>query len=150
MIRQFVLTVSESKRLIARAVARMEVVQRAKNEGMLAIATGTTNSYLVEEILGRAIDKRSYLSGLTLPKKPEKGSEPRPAPMAELIFRRGEIVADLNRFTCVPHMQAGDVYIKGANALDYRNKAVGILVGGDTSATIGNAIGTIIGRRIHL
>lgn len=150
MIRQFVLTVAESKRLIARAVAGMEVLQRAKREGMLVIATGTTNSYVAEEVLGRSFDKRAYLSGLTLPKNPDRAPEPRPQQMPDLVFRRGELVPDLDRFTAVPHLQAGDVYIKGANALDYRNKTVGILIGGDSSGTIGRALGTIIGRRVHL
>lgn len=146
MIRQFALTVSESKRLIARAVARMDVLQRAQSGGMLVIATGSTNSYLVEEVLGRPSDKRTFLSGVTVPKNPERLPEPHLGRMAGLVFRRGEIVSGLDRFTSVPHLRAGDVFVKGANALDYRNKTVGILIGSASSGTIGNAIGALIGR----
>lgn len=150
MIRQVVFTVAESKRLIARAVAGMEEVQRARSEGMLVLATGSTNAYLVEEILGQRIDKRAYRSGMTTPKDPEKAAEPLPKPIPDIVYRRGEIVPDLDRFTAVPHLRAGDVFIKGANALDYRNKMVGITIGGETAGTIGNCIGSVVGRRVTL
>ncbi len=50
-----VLTVSESKRLIAKGVAKLEFVQKARQEGTVAIAKGSTNGYVVEEILGKPI-----------------------------------------------------------------------------------------------
>lgn len=47
MKRQFVLTVSESKRLIAKGVAALPEVKRAMEEGMVVVATGTTNAYVL-------------------------------------------------------------------------------------------------------
>jgi hypothetical protein len=49
----------------------------------------------------------------------------------------------------LPEMQENDVYIKGANALNYRERVAGILIGHPTSGTIGGAIGTLISKRIH-
>ena len=52
-----VLTVSESKRLIAKGVANLDIVKKALERGMIAIAKGTTNGYVVEELLNKRIDK---------------------------------------------------------------------------------------------
>jgi len=67
----FVLTASESKRLIGKAVARMEKIQRAMEKGKILISHGSTNVYVVEELLGR--EKASglwcrdhYVSGVLL------------------------------------------------------------------------------------
>ena len=68
MKRQVVLTVSESKRLIAKGVAIMPEVRKATKEGMVVVATGTTNSYVLEELWGKKIDKRRYKIGITAPK----------------------------------------------------------------------------------
>ena len=51
----FSLTVSESKRLIAKGVAAADYVRRAMKEGTLAVGSGSTNGYVVEEIAGAAI-----------------------------------------------------------------------------------------------
>ena len=148
--RQIILTVSESKRLIARAVAQMPTVQRARREGILVIATGTTNAYVLEEILGQRIDKRAYRSGMTVPKSPDRSPEPPTPKIPDVVYRNGEIDSTLDRFTAVPHMGRGDVFIKGANALDYKNQMAGILIGGETGGTIGNCVGRVIGSRINL
>ena len=47
-------------------------------------------------------------------------------------------------------MKKGDIYIKGANVLDYMGDVAGILIGGKDGATIGNTIGHIIGKQIQL
>ena len=60
MKRQVILTVSESKRLIAKAVAALPEVQNAMKEGTVVVATGTTNAFVLEELWGRKIDKRGY------------------------------------------------------------------------------------------
>jgi len=150
MQKTFVLTVSESKRLIAKGVAEWPSVRRALKEGMVVVATGTTNSYVVEELLGKRMDKTSYRSGLTLPKRPTKELRMSQEIMPDLVLRDGKPVEGLDRFTAVDEMKAGDVYIKGANALDYRRKLAGVLVGLDTGGTIGTVLGKLVGKRIEL
>ena len=66
-----VLTVSESKALIAKGVAKLDYVQKALKGGIVAVAKGTTNSYVVEEILGKDIHKPDYCTGVTMPAKGE-------------------------------------------------------------------------------
>ena len=45
------LTPSESKRLIAKAVVKMPEVQKAWDEAYLLLADGTTNAFVVQELL---------------------------------------------------------------------------------------------------
>jgi len=140
------LTVSESKRLIAKGVAQTGIVKNAMQQGILAIGPGSTNGYIVEEITGEKIDKRSFITGRTLPSghKGPKMSYTRP----DLVIRKGERLNVQGR-DVLPEMRPGDVYIKGANALNYRKKQVGVLIGDPTGGGVGTALGTIVARRIR-
>ena len=151
MKRQVVLTVSESKRLIAKAVAGMEVVQKAKKDGILVISGGTTNSDLAEEILGHPIDKRAFRHGITVPAvNPERGGGGDPQGTPDLVLRKGQVDSTVNRITVVPEMGRGDVFIKGTNALDYKNKVAGILIANPSGGSVGGAWGHIYGTHLHL
>jgi len=148
--KQVVLTVAESKRLIAKGVAAMPEVKKAMEEGMVVVATGSTNSYVLEELWGQKIDKRRYRSGMTTPNVPEKLAEPQAEALPDIVFRRSEVVKELNRFNAVNEMKKGDVYLKGANALDYAGQMAGVLIGGGTGGTVGATLGQIVGKKIHL
>ena len=52
-----VLTPSESKRLIAKGVRKLEEVERALEHGTIIIGLGTTNAYVAEELLNALQDK---------------------------------------------------------------------------------------------
>lgn len=146
--KSFVLTVSQSKRLIAKGVAALPEVRQAMEEGMVAVGRGTTNAYVVEELLGRSINKAAYVSGRTLPTGME---DPLPAKsMAEVVLRKGQLVEGLSAGEAARQMGPGDVFIKGANALNYRAKIAGILMGHSTGGTIGSAIGPVVAGRVHL
>jgi hypothetical protein len=150
MKRQFVLTVAESKRLIAKAVAALPEVQKAMNEGTVVVATGTTNGYVLEELWGKKIDKRCYRSGTTAPDEPEKSPQPQGERIPDVVFVKGKVEPKYDRVNAVKDMKKGDVYIKGANALDYLGNMAGILIGGLDGSTIGNTLGHIIGKQINL
>ncbi len=145
----FVLTPSESKRLIARAVARTKAVERALQDGTVLICTGSTNACVLEEITGERFPHYQYLTGHTLPHNEES-----PIPedrRSDVILRNGNQDDSLDRFSVLQHMQPDDVYIKGANALDYERGVAGILIGGlGGGGTIGAGWGHIIGRRLRL
>ncbi|MCL4535630.1 MAG: hypothetical protein M1370_10790 [Bacteroidetes bacterium] len=147
---QVVLTVSASKRLIGRAVAQMDIVQKAKKDGILVVSGGTTDGYLAEELLGHEIDKRAFRYGITTPHNPERKGGPAPQGRKDLIFRNGQIDESVDRITIVPDMKRGDVYVKGANALDYRNKVAGILIENPTGGTVGASWGRIYGSHMHI
>ena len=144
-----VLTVSESKRLIAKGVAKLEFVQKARQEGTVAIAKGSTNGYVVEEILGKPIEKHHYMTGATFPAKLDSAGL-KSGKIPDVVIKQGEVVEGLAAVDAVPDMKAGDVFMKGANALNYAKRQAGILIGHPTGGTIGATIGTITARRIHL
>jgi hypothetical protein len=65
-------------------------------------------------------------------------------------LRDGELDPSLDRFTAVDVMGPGDIYVKGANALNYQMGVAGILIGHPKGGTIGGVIGSIISRKMHL
>jgi hypothetical protein len=150
MKKDVLLTVAESKRLIAKGVAKFEPVVRAKKNGIVVVATGTTNGYVYEELMGEKIDKRRYTSGAVLPKKGDVRKRLPREKLPALVLRKGEVDRGLDRFTAPDEMGPGDVYIKGCNALNYEKKVAGILIGDRKGGTIGSVIGHVVGKRIIL
>jgi len=143
-----VLTVAQGKRLIARAVANMPEVKRALVSGLVAIGRGTTNAYVAEEILGQTLPKGEYVAGRTLPPDTPgewlgTGKHP------DIVLRDGRLVDGLEVVDAVKEMQAGDIFIKGGNALNYDQQVVGILVGHPMGGTI-STYGALIARKVNL
>lgn len=77
---QVILTVSEGKRLIAKAVTQMPAVRKALAEGVVVVARGTTNTYVAEELTGQKIAHGSYVIGWTGPAKGGKTFAPKEKP----------------------------------------------------------------------
>ena len=146
----FALTVAESKRLIAKGVAALPEVRSAMAHGTLAIAKGSTNSYIVEEILGHKIDKTAYITGITTPSRPQTHPKLAEEKLPDVVFRHGKRLEGVTVPQAVGEMTRGDVLIKGANALNYNERVAGILVGHPTGGTIGATYGTVISRGITL
>lgn len=140
------LTVSESKRLIGKGVAQADFVRRAMEKGTLAIGSGSTNGYVVEEITGERIDKRTFVTGRTMP---HGYSGPKLAyTHPDLVIRKGERLS-IKVAEALPDMGPGDVYAKGVNALNYERNQAAVLIGHPTGGGVGRALGTILARRIR-
>jgi len=160
----FPLAPTEAKRLIARAVAAMPVIQRAFAKGLIVIANGTTNAFVVEELLDIPCSRIEYAAGVVtgawlgetnmmarrLPVVVEDGE------VVPLEVREGRVydtrtnealVSPLGDF--VARFEAGDVFIKGANAID-ADRNVGVLMGHDMGGSIGFTIGAIAARGCHM
>lgn len=142
-----VLTPSESKRLIAKAVASMEEIKDALDHGIIVIIKGTTNSYVAEEILGKEIQRERYARGVVVPVRltmiPPKDQIP------DIIIEKGAIREDLTLGDAFDLLKNGDVVIKGANALDLKGVA-GIYLGDPGAGTIGLSLGPIVARGLNL
>jgi hypothetical protein len=145
---QVTLTPAEGKRIIGRAIARMDVVQSALKEGTVIIATSTTNAYVLEELLGEKIeDKGMFTAGVVTARgccvTDSKGR------YGHQVIQRGEVTEmttpELPKV--LAKMGPGDVFIKGANAIDPFGQA-GILLGGAGGGTIGTAWGYITANGI--
>lgn len=144
---EVVLTVAESKRLIAKGVASLDIVQERLREGIIVLATGSTNAYIYEELMGQAIDKRRYITGCTTPAEIRR-QEVKALP--DLVLVNGKPEPTLNRLSALEVMQAGDLFIKGANALNYARGLAGITVGSPTGGTIGKVLQTLQTKALRL
>jgi len=142
----FSMTVSESKRLIAKGVVQLDYVKRALDQGILAIGPGSTNGYVIEEITGEALDKASFVAGRTLPHGYDgpKMSYTRP----DLVMKQGKRLNVTGR-DILNEMRPGDVYVKGANAINYDLKQTGVLIGDPTGGGVGFTLGPVVARRIR-
>ena len=140
------LTVAEGKRLIGKGVAQADFVLRAMEEGTLAIGSGTTNGYVVEEITGERFDKKTFVTGRTLPAGYDgpKLSYQRP----DLVIRRGERL-DIKASEALQDMGPGDVFVKGVNAINYERDQAAVLIGHTTGGGVGAALGIVTARRIR-
>ena len=146
---QVVLTVAESKRLIAKGVAQMPVVKAALEKGIVSIAKGTTNGYVAEEILGKSLDKMGYTLGMVYPAG-YKGTKRSKTPMEEITVIDGTIEESMGVEEAAEELKPGDVFIKGGNALDYRNRVAGVMIGASNGGTTGKAMKYVIARKAHL
>jgi hypothetical protein len=145
---QVVLTVSEGKRLIAKAVTQLPVVKEALADGMVVVAKGTTNTYVAEELTGKTIEHGAYVYGRTFPSKAEQefGSV---ESIKEVVLVNGE-PADLSLGEAVTKLEPGDVVIKGANALDYDKKIAGVIASSLDGGTSGKILPYVTARKAHL
>ena len=143
------LSPEESKRLIAKAIVQLDVVKKAKVDGIIGLARCTSCAYVVEELLGKKIDKTSYRSGMVSPKGKKLAGLSKEI-MPDLILQKGRVNKKLDRFSVVTEMKQGDVYLKGANALNYLEGVAGIYIGHPTAGTIGAVYGALVGKRVHL
>ncbi|MFH0897094.1 MAG: hypothetical protein V1850_03475 [Candidatus Bathyarchaeota archaeon] len=118
------LTPAEGKRLIAKAVVQLEVVKKALNDGIVVIGTGTTNTFVAEEILGKKMDQSEFVRGVVA----TEGFAGSVGKTLSLIFVKGELKPELKAQDVYDKMGEDDFFIKGANALDV-NGEVGIWIG---------------------
>ena len=143
-----ILTVAESKRLIGKAVAQMPIVKNALANGMVIIIKGTTNAYVAEEITGEKVEHAAFVTGRI---EPEKGAKylPKVKPVNHLILEKGKVV-DIPLPDAVKKLKAGDVVMKGANALDYKNKIAAVDILDPSGGTTGITMPFIVARKAHL
>ncbi|MCD4716304.1 MAG: hypothetical protein K8R45_06130 [Desulfobacterales bacterium] len=144
----FVLTPPESKRFIAKAVARLPSVLRAKVDGEIVIGHGSTNVRVAEEIMGDCPERDRFISGQVI-----NGilcvteAEDKP-PM--IVMRKGNVVPPkLTMEETLKDFNAESVFIKGANAVDPEGNA-GVYVAHHCGGTIGYAYGILSARGCNL
>jgi len=154
MTKQFVLTVSMSKRLIGKGLAAHGAIQAVLKKGTLVIVAGTTNGYVAEEILTATgqlanFTRVGFRRGVVVPPSFEatavKTDFPGDVVLVDGAWRKGKEIFDV-----VDSMQAGDIILKGANALDLAGGLGAVLIAHPMGGTIGAAIPAVIGRRVKM
>ncbi len=142
----FTLTPDESKRLIAKAVAVLPEVKAALEKGTLIIGWGTTNVFVAEEILGRTIaHKTDFASGVIC--GGELNANHNDTKMMPFVLKDGKL-SEVHQKAALIEFKPGDVFIKGANAVDTKGD-IGILVAAPDGGSVHGAWFAIVGRGGH-
>jgi hypothetical protein len=115
---------------------------------MVIIIKGTTNAYVAEEITGQKVNHAAFVTGRIEPEKATQRLSPA-KPVNHLMLEKGEVV-DISLADALKKLKAGDVVIKGANALDYKNKMAAINILDPSGGTTGSIMPFIIARKAHL
>jgi len=130
-----VLGPSASKRLIARGVVAHLIVREAVRSGTIVVTLGTTNAFVAEELTGSPIDRSAFAAGVI---NDRWDINPRVAEAKELVLKDGR-PADIDGEELLGSLGAGDVVIKGGNALDPFG-VVGVLMAAPTGGTVGRYV----------
>jgi hypothetical protein len=158
-MKQFLITPSAGKRLIARTLANHPAITKALKNGTIVIVAGTTNGYVAEEILkinkiANNFSRKHFFRGITMPPTKTVTAEGRLSDESKFpgdviitkgVWQKGKSIADV-----VDSLREGDVILKGANALDLTHKQAAILIGHPKAGTIGLALPAVVGRRVRL
>jgi hypothetical protein len=131
-----VLTVSESKRLIAKGLLNHPRILEQLEKGVIIITRGSTNTYVAEELVKLDLPHGNFLLGNIRPAKgalkPDKSSI-----RTEIIIQDGKILDDCTYLHGLSLLRGGDIVIKGANIINYKEKKAGLLIGNPTGGTAG-------------
>ncbi len=148
---QVVLTPPESKCLIAKAIARMDVVKKAAASGMIVIHASSTSYFLAKELTGDVPRTDHWVHGGVFPQGlcTEVGASRNPAapllppdPNAppkkfnvdwfpfKWVIKNHKLTSGIALGKILEEIRPDDVYVKGCNAVDNEFHA-GVLFGHD-------------------
>ena len=145
---QVILTPSQSKRLIAMGILKWEPMKEALRSGIVAVCKGTTDAYVAEELLGKGFDKRRYVTGRTGPAGGDTSWAK--ADLPDVVLEEGNRLEGVSVNDIVSRMGPGDIFLKGANAINYDLAQAAVLIGHPTGGTLGVTLGTIVTRKVRL
>jgi hypothetical protein len=157
-MKQFTLTTSAGKRLIAKALKSNPIILSVLKKGTLVIIAGTTNGYVAEEVLKsigvKDFSRKHFFRGVILPPGKAVTAEGRVADESKFpgdvvitdgVWQKGKTINDV-----ADSLKEGDVILKGANALDIQRKQAAVLIGHPKAGTIALTLQAVAGRRVRL
>ncbi len=137
---QVTLTVSEGKRVIARAIASLPEVRKALEKGKILLKGGTTVSAVAEELAGRPLK----ISGRISPRG-TRGTINKTLQGHCLLLMAGKSeIVDHNLKEVIETLKPGDVVVIGANAIDLDGNAA-MCIGAPLGGLPGEALGGMMG-----
>ena len=128
------LTVSESKRLIAKGIAANKDVKDRLGNGIVIITLGTTNTYLAEELAGLSAPRGSFVTGRIFPSSKEDFARGMKR-QSEIVLMKGK-PADISYADALARMNAKDIVFKGANMVNYAKRQAAVCVGAPDGGTV--------------
>jgi len=158
-VKQFVVTPSAGKRLIAKAITSLPEISNALKNRTIVIIAGTTNGYVAEEILtslkaSDGFSRKNFFRGVTMPPTSALTSKGRLNDESkfpgDVVITKGKWRKGITIFDIVDELKEGDIILKGANAVDLQRKQAAILIGHPRAGTIAIALQAVLGRRVNL
>ncbi|HIJ84544.1 MAG: hypothetical protein HW380_1639 [Magnetococcales bacterium] len=138
-----VLRPGEARSLIGQAVASLETVQEKTRSGHMVIVGGSTTRHIIHHLLkedpGRDTFAVGQIKNALLGETPQSTRGPGPYLFDQGQTSRGWPAPLLEKFG------PGDIYIKGANAIDPEGNAA-ILLGSPVGGSIGVALAILHAR----
>jgi hypothetical protein len=149
MLARIVLAPAESKKLIAKAVAKLEAVQQAAKKGIVALHPSNSTYFIIEEIIGSKPKTNYWVCDMVTPRgicvemamalgvgMPPHEENADPGNLeGTWVIENGQLGGKEKLSGLLYRMTPSDVYVKGVNALD-REGNVGILFGLEGSMDI--------------
>ena len=121
------LTVAEGKRLIAKGLTNHPQVKEALKKGTIVITTGSTNTYVAEELANLSEPHGSFVIGYITPQGSANITADLPK-TPDITMIDGKRV-DMPYEEALKKAQKGDIVFKGANLLNYEKKQAAICIG---------------------
>jgi len=148
---QISLTPAAGKQLIALALKQNRDILEALQNHTVAIVAGTTNTCIARELL-EVIGEEGF-SGSHFFRGIVSG-QPVPADLPEM---EGDVIIEKGRWIrgkviqeAAPALKAGDIILKGANAVDLKTGEAAVLIGHPEGGTLAGIIQASIGRRVRV
>ncbi|MBA7626133.1 hypothetical protein ES703_33575 [subsurface metagenome] len=129
MLAQIILTPTESKKLIAKAIAKLDVVRQAATEGMVLMHPSSSTYFIVEELTGAKPKTNYWVCGVVTPKgmcvemamvlggyAPQSTTSNPGEFRAWWIIKNGKLSTEEKLSDLLNRVTAKDVFIKGVNA----------------------------------
>lgn len=129
------LTVAESKRLIAKGIAKHPLVQQKMKSGTIIITRGTTNTYIAEELAGLDAPHGRFVTGNITPANGQPiafGGDKIP----EIVLVNG-VLTEMPFKDALASLKEDDLIFKGGNLLNYEKKQAAVTIGGADGGTVG-------------
>ncbi len=130
---QITLTPSESKKLISLAVLEMENFRNALKKGTVVIHPSSTTYFLYKELTGES--PKLWVCGVIVPEGTCINEDMLLRISDDIsrfsqfwVFEKGKLVDSPEVDSLVEELSSGDVYVKAANAVDWKRNA-GVLIG---------------------
>lgn len=148
---QISLTPAAGKQLIALALAQNEALLSAAKEHTVVIVAGTTNTYIAKAVLAAVGEDgftgSHFFRGIV-------SGKPVPADLPEMdgdvVIEKGKWIHGKTIQEVAPALKAGDIILKGANAVDLKTGDAAVLIGHPAVGTLAGIFEASIGRRVQV
>lgn len=122
------LTVAEGKRLIAKGIVNHPQVKERIKKGTIVILTGSTNTYIAEELVNLSEPRGSFVLGYITPEGAPNFKEGISS-TKDITIIDGEWMVDMPYEDALQNAKKGDIVFKGANMLNYEKKQTALCIG---------------------